>query len=172
MAKTSNSSKSESVTLRIPNELFDSVLDYASSNTKGNRSEAIVELIEMGLAVAIRQQEAQPHLTVQDIARQNQLSETVNELASEVEQLSHLMQDTVLQRLTKLEAELMGESSASRAENSALRQQQGQSPDLDAVRDRILSELKLGRQAPGYKAAAKALDRFINELMKQFPKLQ
>lgn len=112
MAKTPNSSKSESVTLRIPNELFDSVLDYASSNTKGNRSEAIVELIEMGLAVAFRQQEAQPPLTVQDIARQNQLSETVNELASEVEQLSQLVQETVLHRLTAVETELMGEFNA------------------------------------------------------------
>ena len=112
MAKTPSSSKSESVTLRIPNEVFRAVLDYATVKTKGNRSEAIVELIEMGLAVAFRQQEAQPHLTVQDIARQNQVSETVNELASEVEQLSQLVQDTVLQRLTKLETELMGESNA------------------------------------------------------------
>lgn len=37
-------------------------------------------------------------------------------------------------------------------------------PDLEAMRDRILSDLKLGKQAPGYKAAAKALDRFITEL--------
>ena len=112
MAKTPSSNKSESVTLRIPNEVFSQVLSYAASSTKGNRSEAIVELIEMGLAVAIRQQEAQPPLTVQDIVSQRQLSETVTELASEVEQLSHLVQDTMLQRLTQLETELMGESNA------------------------------------------------------------
>lgn len=112
MAKTPSSSLSESVTLRIPNEIFRRVLDYATAKTKGNRSEAIVELIEMGLAVARSQQEAQPPLTVQDIVSQRQLSETVNELASEVEQLSQLVQDTVFQRLTKLEAELMGESKA------------------------------------------------------------
>lgn len=39
-----------------------------------------------------------------------------------------------------------------------------QLPDLEAMRDRILKDLKLGRQAPGYKAAVKALDRFIDEL--------
>lgn len=38
------------------------------------------------------------------------------------------------------------------------------SPDLKAIRDRALASLKLGKQAPGYKAAAKALDQFIAEL--------
>ena len=112
MAKTPSSSKSESVTLRIPNEIFSSVLDYATAKTKGNRSEAIVELIEMGLAVARSQQEAQPPLTVQDIVSQNQLSDTVTALENQVSQLNRLLQDTVLQRITKVETELMGESSA------------------------------------------------------------
>ncbi len=35
---------------------------------------------------------------------------------------------------------------------------------LEALRDRILSELKLGKQATGYKLALKALNRFISEL--------
>jgi hypothetical protein len=35
---------------------------------------------------------------------------------------------------------------------------------LEALRDRILSELKLGQQATGYKLALKALNRFISEL--------
>lgn len=35
---------------------------------------------------------------------------------------------------------------------------------LEALRDRIFSELKLGKQAPGYKAAQKALNGFIAEL--------
>ncbi len=37
-------------------------------------------------------------------------------------------------------------------------------PNLDELRDRTLNSLKLGKQAPGYKAAAKALDRFIQDL--------
>ncbi|MDV2997304.1 MAG: hypothetical protein N4J56_007009 [Chroococcidiopsis sp. SAG 2025] len=36
-----------------------------------------------------------------------------------------------------------------------------QIPDLEAKRDRVLLDLKLGKQAPGYKAAQKALNRFI-----------
>jgi len=39
-----------------------------------------------------------------------------------------------------------------------------QMADLEALRDRILLDLKLGKQAPGYKAAQKALNRFIAEL--------
>jgi hypothetical protein len=35
---------------------------------------------------------------------------------------------------------------------------------LEALRDSILSGLKLGKQAPGYKAAQKALDHFISQL--------
>lgn len=112
MAKTPSSNKSESVTLRIPNEIFNSVLDYATTKTKGNRSEAIVELLELGLAVARSQQSTPPGITVQDIARQSELSETVTELADEVSQLTALVQDTVLQRLTNVETELMGEFSA------------------------------------------------------------
>lgn len=35
---------------------------------------------------------------------------------------------------------------------------------LETLRDRVLFELKLGKQAPGYKAALKALNLFIAEL--------
>lgn len=112
MAKTPSSSKSESVTLRIPNEVFRQVLDYATSNTKGNRSEAIVELLELGLAVALRQQPAQASMTVQDIVSHKEVSETVTALSTQVEQLTLLVQDTVLQRITAMETSLMGESNA------------------------------------------------------------
>lgn len=36
--------------------------------------------------------------------------------------------------------------------------------DLEAIRARVLFDLKLGKQASGYKAAQKALNRFIAEL--------
>jgi hypothetical protein len=36
-----------------------------------------------------------------------------------------------------------------------------QRADLEAKRHQILKELKLGKQAPGYKTAQKALERFI-----------
>lgn len=112
MAKTPSSSKSESVTLRIPNEIFRQVLDYATAKTKGNRSEAIVELLELGLAFAKSQQSTGTEVTVQDIVRQQRESKTVTALENQVSQLTALVQDTVLQRLTQMETELMGESSA------------------------------------------------------------
>ncbi len=37
-------------------------------------------------------------------------------------------------------------------------------PDLKEKRDRVLAELRLGKQAPGYKAAQKALEHFIKLL--------
>jgi hypothetical protein len=37
--------------------------------------------------------------------------------------------------------------------------------ELEILRDRILSQLKLGKQATGYKTAHKVLNRFISELI-------
>ena len=111
MAKTPNSSKSESVTIRIPNELFVQIKAIASSNTRGNTSQAILQLLEAGLSVI----SSQSNLTVHDSNLQPQLMETretVTTLKDQVEQLSHLVQDTILQRLTHMETELMGESKA------------------------------------------------------------
>ena len=39
---------------------------------------------------------------------------------------------------------------------------------LETLRDRILLQLKLGKQAPGYKAALKALNHFIAALTGQY----
>lgn len=39
-------------------------------------------------------------------------------------------------------------------------------PPLQEIRDLVLRDLKLGKQAPGYKAAVKALDRFVDQLGK------
>ncbi|MGH7998235.1 MAG: hypothetical protein ACREPR_02070 [Brasilonema sp.] len=36
--------------------------------------------------------------------------------------------------------------------------------EIEILRERVLSELKLGKQAPGYKTAQKTLNRFIAEL--------
>ena len=112
MAQTPSSTRSESVTLRIPNDIFSQVLNYATDNTKGNRSEAIVELIEMGLAVAFGQQSTQPVITLQNSVMLEEFRQTVTGLAYQVDQLTGVVQDTVLHRLTNLETELMGESNA------------------------------------------------------------
>ena len=52
----------------------------------------------------------------------------------------------------------IGEISRLRAENVSLKQQ---TVDYEAICGRVPAALKLGKQAPGYKATAKALDRFI-----------
>ncbi len=65
----------------------------------------------MGLAVARSQQPTQPGMTLQDNVMLGELSQTVTGLAEQVEQLT-VVQDTVLQRMTNLETELMGESVA------------------------------------------------------------
>ena len=44
------------------------------------------------------------------------------------------------------------------------RASQPQQPDYEAIRDRVLAGLKLGKQAPGYKSAKKVLDDFISRL--------
>lgn len=112
MAKTPSSNRSESVTLRIPNDIFSQVLNYATSNTKGNRSEAIVELIELGLTVASSQQSNQSSIAVQDSVMAEELSQNIARLAEQFNQLAGVVQSDVLQRLTTVETELMGESVA------------------------------------------------------------
>lgn len=37
-------------------------------------------------------------------------------------------------------------------------------PDYQGIRDRYLGQLKLGKQAPAYKVAAKALDYLISQV--------
>lgn len=66
----------------------------------------------MGLAVARSQQPTQTSMTVQDTVSLEEFRQTVTGLAEQVTQLTGVVQDTVLHRLTKLETELMGESSA------------------------------------------------------------
>ncbi len=52
-----------------------------------------------------------------------------------------------------------------RQQLSELTQHQGvELPDLEGLRDRILSNLKLGSQSPQFKSARKALDQFIREV--------
>jgi predicted nuclease with TOPRIM domain len=67
---------------------------------------------------------------------------------------------------------LKAENSSLRQEVVELRQQLSELtqhswvelPDLEGLRDRVLASLKLGTGSPQYKAARKALDRFIKTL--------
>lgn len=46
-------------------------------------------------------------------------------------------------------------------------QQKVPTPDLQVLSERVLAQLNLGKQAPGYKLANKALSNFITELRKE-----
>lgn len=65
-------------------------------------------------------------------------------------------------------AELTRENSELKAElsqlQSQLQKESQKRQDYQGIRDKVLSSLKLGKQAPGYKSALKALERFIEEI--------
>lgn len=65
------------------------------------------------------------------------------------------------EEIERLKAEIQGlsQENVQRVERATIALPQ--IPDLEALRDRVLFDLKLGKQAPGYKAAQKALNRFI-----------
>ncbi|MEQ9551812.1 MAG: hypothetical protein RIM23_19650 [Coleofasciculus sp. G3-WIS-01] len=52
-------------------------------------------------------------------------------------------------------------------DNSTLRQQVPPLSKLEAIRDRILGNLNIGRNALAYKAAQKVLNEFIGELYRK-----
>ncbi len=47
---------------------------------------------------------------------------------------------------------------------ASFKQKSQQLPDLEAIRDRILYGLKLGKQAPEYKRTKATIDKFIGEV--------
>ncbi len=49
-------------------------------------------------------------------------------------------------------------------EAESLKRESQQLPDLSAARDRYLSKLKVGKQAPEYKRTKAVIDRFISEV--------
>lgn len=65
----------------------------------------------------------------------------------------------------KTEVQRLSEENALLVERS---QENFLAPSLEELRERVLSSLKLGKQAPGYKAAQKALECFITKL--NYPK--
>lgn len=56
------------------------------------------------------------------------------------------------------------ENSELKAQLNQLQKELESPKDYQVIREKVLASLKLGRQAPGYKSAAKALDRFITEV--------
>ncbi len=87
-----------------------------------------------------------------------------DELDREVDRLTAKVGDLDLEKQN-----LADELAVTRAELEKVRSQKTDAsnfslPDLAKIRDRTLAELKLGKQAPGYKSAQKALDKFIEAM--------
>ena len=68
------------------------------------------------------------------------------------EQLSQQLEEVNLEN-SELKAQLM-----------QMRKQLESPKDYQAIREKVLASLKLGRQASGYRSAVKALNRFITEV--------
>lgn len=77
---------------------------------------------------------------------------------------NHLSSENVYKQIDELKIELEQarlERDRLAAELAANQASQSQQPDLEAIRDRVLASLKLGKQAPEYKRTKKAIDSFI-----------
>lgn len=61
-------------------------------------------------------------------------------------------------------AELIRENSELKAELNQLQKEPEKRLDYQVIRAQVLNSLRLGKQAPGYKSAVKALNRFIAEI--------
>lgn len=110
----------------------------------GNASQRIDELVK-----AAKNSDSKSDYTqnrkVEDRQDSSIVYNQINQLKTELEQLR--------QERDRLAGEL--------AACQVNQQPQPQQVDLEAIRDRVLAELKLGKQAPGYKGAVKALNRLI-----------
>jgi len=61
-------------------------------------------------------------------------------------------------------AELTRDNSELKVKLSQVQEESEKHLDYQVIRDQVLNSLKLGKQAPGYKSAIKALNRFIAEI--------
>lgn len=96
--------------------------------------------------------------------------------------LEHIVRNNALPSITREDSELLTptqpktqpqpcitpqKESHHISDTASAKQSVGLPPtsELEILRDRVLSELKLGQQASGYKTAQKVLNRFIAELI-------
>lgn len=100
----------------------------------------------------------------QVVAERDKLNERVSDLLLEVENLKN--ENTAL-RQAVTDANRTELQSFERLQESAAASESVQNHlPLQKIRERVLAKLKLGKQAPGYKAAVKAIDLFVVQLEK------
>jgi hypothetical protein len=133
----------------------------AGAKSKWQRSEEGTKLVRIPVAIESEVLEAArvidagirliPADTLQETVTKSSCNETVTKSSERIQQL-----ESEIQQLRQERDRIAQELAACQAS-----QPQPQPVDLEAIRDRVLAELKLGKQAPGYKGAVKALNRLI-----------
>lgn len=140
-------------------------------NRKGKRTLSKTQRVEeLDLGVSLPEQtKTRLNVTVLPktstwLKKQGNASHTIDELVEVAKAGNFKPTENPSEKI----AELIHENEELRAKVSQLQNQKQQESeqhrDYKFIRDQVLAGLKLGRQAPGYKSAVKALDRFIAEI--------
>ncbi len=118
--------------------------------------QALKNALEKEKSDSSSQREANPSVELRLNHLENSLAESL------------VREQLLSQKLAALEKQLIEELVAVRKELQSLGPKSPQQTlNLEILGDRVLRELHLGKQAPGYKAAKKVLSRFIAELKTQ-----
>lgn len=128
------------------------------------RKSRSIEDFEMG-ASAYAQTKTRLNVTVFSrtsnwLKERGNASHTIDELVEAAIAGNLKPEDNHSQKL----AELIRENEELKAQLSQLQKESEKRRDYQVIRDKVLTSLKLGKQAPGYKSAVKALDRLIAEI--------
>lgn len=113
---------------------------------RGNASDLIDQLVQ-----AAKSGELKPNNAHEQIKTQQELYS--NDTHEQIKALQALV--------TEAQEQLRQEREIFRQELAATQASQLLQPDLEELRDRYLTSLRLGKQAPEYKRTRKALDGFI-----------
>lgn len=122
---------------------------------QGNASQTIDGLVAAAIAGKIQPADDDSQ-EIEELTRENsELKAQLSKLESQLQKESEDRRDYAKQTR---------ENSDLKAQISQLEKETEEPPDYQVIRDKVLSSLKLGKQAPGYKTAVKAIDRFIAEM--------
>ena len=90
-------------------------------------------------------------------------SKLIDELVAQASAGDHKPANHAAEKLEELTRE-NEELKAALSQLQTQIQEESEHQDYEVIRNKVLNSLKLGKQAPGYKSAVKALDVFIEQL--------
>lgn len=122
----------------------------------GTKLVRIPVAIESQILEAARVIDAGVHLIPANLLQETVTNSNYNEIVTQSNER--------VQQLERDLEQLRQERDCFASELAECRASQPEQTDLEAIRDRVLAGLKLGRQAPGYKSAMKVLNDFISRL--------